>query len=320
MLLISKLQNTRSNELCFLYKVLMFCMFILVGLCYVEFRIRKIPNIFSFKRNNLEKNLKNIEVLIVGNSETQYGINPIYLSKKAFNLSQSGEHIIYTNEILHKYIAEMPKLKCIVISNSYFSFYRERNFQVEENLLVAYNYYHYWGVNPTKLSVFDVNKYVVSLYSSNVFLEILFHNINYYIQNQYVNGWASFKGTEWNSLTKKAASAIIKDHEKLMEIRDLNENIKTYQSLLDLCKKRDVEVYILNTPKHSFYVNAMNHYYLESNRDIVRKLLRASPSTKYIDYSTDSRFLDTDFYNLNHLNQDGAKKLSVIFNSEGTIP
>ena len=80
-----------------------------------EFLLRNIPNDYTYKRNYLDNNAKEIEVLYLGNSHILYGINPVFSKYKSFNCAHGSQSLNYDFAILNKYKKQWKKLKLIVV-------------------------------------------------------------------------------------------------------------------------------------------------------------------------------------------------------------
>ncbi|HRB69044.1 MAG TPA: hypothetical protein PLC92_02955, partial [Chitinophagales bacterium] len=77
----------------------------------LELLLRDIPNDYSFKKNYLNTNSNNIEVLFLGSSHIYYGINPEYISQKSFNAAHISQSLNFDLAILEKYKDRWTNLK-----------------------------------------------------------------------------------------------------------------------------------------------------------------------------------------------------------------
>lgn len=62
-----------------------------------------------------------IETAVFGDSHSHRGIAAEYFSTKSFNFSYTSQDLYYSNAMLHRLEAELPRLKNIILNVSYFS-------------------------------------------------------------------------------------------------------------------------------------------------------------------------------------------------------
>ena len=104
-------------------KLLLLLVPILLVLLVIEFQLTKVKNSYNAKISGLAKCANQVNTIILGSSQSYYGINPVYFTSKAFNLANASQTLNYDKEILFKEIGKLPNLKNVVIPVSYFSFY-----------------------------------------------------------------------------------------------------------------------------------------------------------------------------------------------------
>jgi hypothetical protein len=94
---------------------------VLGGFGLLEWRLSKIPNSYAFKRDHLLKNT-DIDVLILGSSSEEHGINPALLNCKTFNLSNASQSLIWNSQLFLKYVDQLPKLKLMALAIHYYAY------------------------------------------------------------------------------------------------------------------------------------------------------------------------------------------------------
>jgi hypothetical protein len=102
-------------------KLLIFLIPIFIILGFFELGLRGIPNSYNTKRAYYENQLDTIEILVLGSSQALEGINPEFFERKGFNLSNVSQSFYYDSQLTLKYIDQMKRLKCVIITVSYFS-------------------------------------------------------------------------------------------------------------------------------------------------------------------------------------------------------
>lgn len=92
----------------------------LLTLGFLEFSIRKAPSHYKTLRANLEAKMPSTEILIVGGSHfMDLPINK--LPSPTFNLSNYSESLEISNQLIQRFLSQMPKLKLVVLELSYLS-------------------------------------------------------------------------------------------------------------------------------------------------------------------------------------------------------
>lgn len=93
------------------------------------------------------------------------------------------------------------------------------------------------------------------------------------------------------------------------------ENKNIIEKYILLCKKNNIIPLLVIYPVSSWY----NKYFSPKIYDETREFLcniSKKYNIQYRDYSEDSRFLVNDFFDIEHLNCRGAKKISMILNED----
>ena len=113
------------------------------------------------------------------------------------------------------------------------------------------------------------------------------------------------------------ADAAVKRHTKEeINIEILNENKFFLEAICNTCSKRNIKVILLTTPTHHSYNSQLNKNQLEITTNICANLCNKYSNVSYLNWLTDSRFIDEDYYDADHLNDRGAKKLTTILKEE----
>lgn len=149
--LILIIQNKQLQK--FVLKSLLFSLPILGGLGYVEYRLSQVAVGYNQKKNELEKQLDKIQVLVLGSSNAHFGINPHQFSYKGFNLSDSAQWPYYDLQLTKKYLNRMPNLKLVIFSISFFTFGTDEALD-KTNDWRLYAYTQYYGILPHQHNAF----------------------------------------------------------------------------------------------------------------------------------------------------------------------
>jgi hypothetical protein len=275
-----------------------------------EVLIRLIPNDYILKKNYLDKNSDKIEVLILGSSHSFFGLNPVYFSNNCFNASYVSQSLDYDLEILKKYDNKWSKLKTVVLPVSYFSLF-EKLKECSESWRVK-NYTLYYKMKASK----SFKEYSELLSSK---LEIIIKRLNsYYIKGENPLsssplGW----GNVYNSKDGKNLIETGKFAAKWHTYDDYHsypEIVSTLQSIIRVCNKNNVRIILFTPPAYETYRDNLNKDQLNLTIQKSHDIANSYNNCTYINLLADTSFKATDFYDADHLNEIGAKKLSLLIN------
>lgn len=290
----------------FVFHVLKISMPICLFLLVIEIAVRKIPNDYQLKKVYLDKNCTEINTLILGSSHTFYGLNPDYFSKKTFNAAYVSQSLDLDYDILKKYHSKFKNLKTVILPISYFSLFETLKSDVEKwrmkNYVLYYDFQKTSGVNPT-LEILN------SDIKSNL-KKIIKH---YILHKSYITssnlGW----GTNFNSKNKKKFKGEITAKKHTAKNFNLyHENVNTLKKIITLCKKNNTKIIFITTPTHKSYYQNVHKNQLEKTVQTVTDLVKANSNCSYLNLLQSKKFTPEDFYDADHLNEIGAKKLSLI--------
>lgn len=297
-------------------KALILLIPVLLLMAFFEYELRKIPNLYNTKRASLENQLDSISVLVLGNSQTLLGVNPEYFSMKGFTLSNMSQSIFYDKELCLKYIDRMKSLKCVIINISYFSLWHQLHDDKEG--WRDYFYSQFWDIRYPELKWHDSKLYsLLMLYTPQESVGYAAHFFNEdFSQNLNRNGWLGYDTLQNNVfISDSAGKERAEFHDGLCWPSRYDEIYSTLETLVDECRKQQVEVVFITTP-------VLPTYYKFIDREIERKNTLAinglcnKYSCKYFDYFRDDRFTEKDFYDNDHLNFVGAEKFSRILDKD----
>jgi len=289
---------------------------VLLIMALFEYKLGQISNLYNTKRASLENQLDSINVLVLGNSQTLLGVNPDYFSTKGFNLSNMSQSLFYDKELCLKYIDRMKSLNCVIINISYFSLWHQLHDDKEG--WRDYFYTHFWDIKYPELKWHDSKLYSLLMlytpqesigYAANMFKEDLSQNLDR-------NGWLRYDPLKENIfISDSAGKERAEFHHGLCWPSRYDEMYSTLETLVDECRKHNVEVVFITTP-------VLPTYYKYTDQEIERRNALAinglckEYGCSYFDFFRDPRFTEVDFYDNDHLNYIGAEKLSRIIDAE----
>lgn len=271
-----------------------------------EFLLRHIPNDYLLKKEFLDKNSDSIEVLFLGSSHAFYGINPAYFSSKSFNASHISQPLDYDFEILKKYNNHWSKLKCIAISISYFSLY-DRLETGKESWRIK-NYTIYYGIT-TSDKFIDHSEVLTNKLTIN-----LKRIDSYYIKdNSNIScsnlGW----GLSYNSKNQSdlyATGITAAKRHSMNYGKYFTENVNVLKSIIEFAKSKGVQVFFYTPPAYHTYTEHLDTLQLNQTINTLITLADKYDNVTYHNFLMDSSFSAIDFFDADHLDEIGAKKLT----------
>jgi hypothetical protein len=293
----------------FLFHLLKIILPILFFFLVLEIAIRKIPNDYQLKKVYLDENAAEINTLILGSSHTFYGINPEYFSEKTFNAAYVSQSLDLDYEILNSYESKFKSLKTVIIPISYFSLFETLETDIEKWRIK--NYVMYYGFE-NKYQFTDNFESLNNHIAQNVKKTVKHYAINTSFITASNLGW----GTNFNSKNKKTFKGAFTAKKHTAKNFDLfDENLKSLHKIITLCKKNNINIVFITTPTHKSYYQNLNKIQLEKATKTISELVKNNSNCNYLDLLNSKDFNDVDFYDADHLNEIGAKKLSLFLNT-----
>ena len=297
----------------FLRSLLLFILPILAGLGVMEVLLRRAPNAYTFKKLRYLERGAEFEVLILGNSHFLHGVNPRDFRLRAFNGAHPSQTWDIDYALLQAYRRYLPRLKWVVLPASYFS-----PFQTLANGPEPFrvkNYVIYYGLDLAKRP----SDHFEVLNHPRINVERLL-NLRTDSQEAVLTedgfGTKPPKSIDFN----KNAKIAVQRHTATDPSSPPSIPRDSLAGILKFCKAENIHVLIVTPPVSSHYRALLNPIQLEAGHRIVSNAVSGYQNVRYVDLSKDVRFLDTDFSDSDHLNSDGAHKLSVHLDSELAQP
>lgn len=290
----------------FIIQLLIFVSPMVIGAIAMEVILRSIPNDYSYKYKFLTEQGKEIETLILGSSHAVYGIHPDSLSAPAFNAAHVSQTLHYDYVILSQVIESLPDLKTLIVPISYFSFRASLDTSTESWRIK--NYHLYYNCHDC-----DKNWNHRLEIVNGTFLSNLRRVWNWLIhKKEEINSTQLGYGTKYLNKPSKnlEATAALAAERHTHESRDLVEENQEYLTkLIELSRENGVSVVLLTMPGSSYYRNLLDKKQLKEMEAICEEWATAQDVT-YLDLLANNSFGDQDFRDGDHLNLQGAVKLS----------
>lgn len=279
---------------------------ILVVLC--EISLRHIPNDYSYKNDWLTKNAKTVKILNLGSSHALDGINPSLLSERAFNAAHISQTLDYDYFIFNKFKDDLDSLRVLIVSMSYFSI---ANLGMENGPQSSQvkKYVLYYGCDYHRFEPkYNLETYR-NLHLHDAFLG-LFGLIDKITCDEF--GFAPIalesRDKHWQYSGKRSA----KSHTYVFDSTKVETNKHYVLDMVQYCASNNIEVILLTTPTYYTYRYFLDTVQWNFMYDFCRTTAMENDNVVYLNLIYDNRFCDDDFYDADHLNELGARKLTAI--------
>lgn len=290
-------------------RVIIFSVPLLLLFFILELLLREIPNDYSYKRNYLDNNSNEIEVLFMGNSHVYYGVNPIYSKYNCFNGAYVSQALNCDKAIIEKYKKKWSKLNYIFLPVDYSSLFTSLENGIEKWRIK--NYSIYYGINLTNVPTLQ--------------LEISYGKIGYNLMriNNYLRfnkndrfcthlGWGKMNkstvSVDFNKTGKVAAKRHTVD---LINEKQIAKKLELLKSIIDFSNKEKIQLVLITTPCDKSYIKHLKVRQLKIMFESIEKLKSKNMNLTYYNFMSDSSFKRKDFYDADHLNAIGAKKFTL---------
>jgi hypothetical protein len=295
----------------FIKTIIAFTLPLFLGCFIMEGMLRNIPNDYALKQKYLDENAASIETLVLGSSHTFLGVNPEFLSTKAYNLAFLSQSLDYDWALLNKYEGSFKNLKTIIIPISYFSLF----FNLE-NGTEAWRQKYYYRCFDLKLSTpFKYRLEVTSLKMKGNLSRIVSYYINEKSPVRSNNlGMAAYNKKSGLDLKKEGIKAAQR-HTDISEFKNLKDNIEIVNKIISYAGSHDLKVVFVTTPTTSYYYKILDLVQLETMKKTMQSLDSINAHVKYYSFLKDQRFNESDFKDGDHLSKKGAEKFTKLLNN-----
>lgn len=297
----------------FLSNIFIFSILAIAVIAGIEYLLYMLPSELKYKREYLENHGNNIKTLVMGHSHTAMAIKPGLLGDSSFNVASQGRSIYYDKEILKRHLDDMPNLKYIIFPIGYNFFYKN-SVPSDNNEPFLDDYatklHKYWGIPPENTASY---KYIS---------EIRWHNFN--IVDRFIypqslgcepDGFEcyplSIRPSHWRDWDINIECNY--DDPKLQQ--NFMINLGYLKEMIDLCQSRGIKFILISTPHHELFLRKVTKRGLDSMQSII-DYVQSSYDIPYLNYMSDKRFTDDDFFNPSHLSDQGATKFTPILRDD----
>ena len=301
--------------------ILLLLLFVIFEIPF-EMTILNHKNSYWIKQRAIKAFGKDVECVAVGMSHAAYGVAADYFNCKALNLANVSQSMGIDCELVKTAINKCPNLKLVIMDVSYSSFAYSIFTEPGEPWRDCYSWL-YTGASEAQWwqRILDPKYYVPSLlFGSEKIWKILRFKLKDkdakdIDESTFVTprGWILVFHEP--VFSNKNGFDRVKFHEKQCRDELIKTNQERLTEVLEQCKKHNIKVLFLTLPVWKTYSQHMNKSRWNISRSIVQNYCNKY-GCDYGDYLEDSRFVDADFVDDDHLSIAGALKMSKILQKE----
>ncbi|MEM9544436.1 MAG: hypothetical protein AAGA77_00615 [Bacteroidota bacterium] len=247
------------------------------------------------------------ELIFIGNSHGRNSFNPDDFELKSLNLCIGGSTPFYNSELLEKVIDDFPNLKYIVYNISYQSLFYDMDRLPDEKK--KYEFLHYLGSD----CGVDKNRHEYYSILSTVGLRNAIDNVIVDL-TQSSEKWIEHRGFKSESGkidlddVREAAHIRIDAHHQLMSDDKKTFNFNQLSQTEKIAEEHSVKIIYVALPVIEAYANLMESPFVGFRKEMNEFV--NSRGSSFIDLSIDPQLDLADFVDPDHVNIEGAQKLS----------
>jgi hypothetical protein len=297
---------------------------LLVLLAYFEIGLRGMLTSYALKRDQIAALLDSVEVLAVGSSYMEQGLFPRRMSRPAYNLAFGGQDLYYDAALLDRYAPRAKRLRMVIMSVSFTSLEYRMSDAIEPWRTHLYS--GYLDIQneslPLRLKLEDKSMFV--FFGPEKAVEYARQGFAVDLTNGAMDGGEldtdGSRHVHRVLTTARAAqsgrSRFDQDRSDIMRAVHFDENLAVLEHMVDSVLALGATPVIITPPVLPGYAQpAMATQSWRRMQDALAAL-SARRKVRYVNYFDDARFSPSDFVNGDHLNEQGAIKLTAIVDAE----
>lgn len=296
------MDQTKVKE--FFLRTMLYLSPILLMMLGMEILQRKLPNDYSYKKQQLESKLGEIETLILGTSHTYMGINPSLFEGEAFNLASTAQTLYFDRFLFEKYHQDMPNLKRLILPISYSSLGSE-SYLNPGAFNKSYHFAYFYGSDAFIKKLAPRRFSLVSLFSVKRSVD---RSLAYYRGEDDLvecdeKGW--YQGNEAPKELERSGETTGALHDQFYDEELIPQNIQYVTDIIEACQAAGIDIYLLSTPMYKSY---MDHVKEDRYQLMLTNLdsLSSRHKVPYLNFTFDNSYEAQHFFDSNHLNEEGA--------------
>lgn len=288
----------------FVLRTVLFLIPVFITLIGVEWLMRTIPNSYQLKDDWMQRNGHMVKTLLLGNSHGYFALTPSAMGDSVFNLCNVSQRLEHDYFLLCHYAESCKNLKRVVLVADNSNLF---DIPMEEDEPARITYYQlYMGYRGHSL----FSRYGFELAN----MTYVFQKVkSYFLKGD--KFWCDSLG--WGSgylASERNPDDFVYENVRqhlFVNWEDTHRNRDDMDSIAAWCQQHGIELVLLQTPVCEGYTRKASPWQLRLVNAMVDSCCMKYGALKR-DYSCDPRFRDTDFFDSDHLSDQGARKFSAI--------
>ena len=252
-----------------------------------------------------------IHTIVVGSSHGELGFAAPECRDLTYNLAFESQDLWYDCQMVRAMLEKLPKLKRVVFCMSVFSF-RYSICDTDSERWREAMYYHACGLR-SRVDDGDERRYS-PLSLANSWRKVEQLSAKWSFAKDPLLGWRPQAGGELDFNSGKLAAERHQNHGD----RRVRENQALLSATIKMCQQKGIECVLISIPTFAGYRENLSAAYVAETRALLHEI-SAQTGTVYLDYSEDARFAEGDFYDVDHLNQAGARRFVRVFEEDASL-
>jgi hypothetical protein len=311
----------------FIYHVFLFLLLPTIIILLSDTFLRNQSSLYKEKYEGALKYKDSIEIIILGNSHANYGVDPDAFDLFAYNLASPAQSLYFDKRITISLMPYLRKLKYVFISVDYhslffssqgshediWSYYSNGIKYKKSNYLLANISPTLFGYTPrVSLSLFRKKIMNNLKYGSNIIDFDVENGIN--VKDSIVKGFISFEGNKSSAFNIEKYKHEAYGYDELIKAsNEKDEILADLKDFLEVLIKNNITPILFTSSTYQEYNKYLDESIINNNKKEI-KMICEKYNIEYLDLMNSHAFEKNDFYNPGHLNKKGAKKLATILN------
>lgn len=282
---------------------------VMVGICVLEPLIRNKDTFepYRVKSAFMKNNANKLRLLVIGPSTAACGIKPEYICENGYNLGFTGQSPRYDKFLFDKYFDKMDSLKYVIMSVGFDGPYNDGIYPGRTAESYTYIYSVFFDC-PYFRDNFLSRKLLIlgglNAMKTNYKKVLIDENDGYLVFHTHLNK------DNWEQMGTNSAI----HHNKIGDDSIFVTNMRFIENIAEKCNSRNVKFILISAPIHHFYSDNMSEEKWQKIKSALSAIATKYENVKYCDYLKSPLFTDIEFRDPNHLNYNGAYKLTHMLN------
>ena len=310
----------------FLKKNIWFLLLPLLIVLTSDISLRMLNTLYKEKYKGAKEVADSIQILALGTSHANYAIDPQQFDLYTYNIANLAQSIYFDKRITLSLLPDMKRLKYVFISIDYhslaFSSQFKRDFWSYYGNGVKYKETKYFLANlsPTlfgytpKVSYAMLKRRLINRwkYGKEVIDFEVQNGVNLY--KPPVKGFIAFEGRDTVNFNPDAFDFLSNSYTEIIDESDEKKEILAdLEDFVDTLITHGVTPILLTSPTYTVYNTYLNQSYVNENIESSKRIAQKY-NIDYWNFLDSDLFTIDDFYDMEHLNREGAQKFSTILN------